>query len=157
MEGLNKIISLILGLVVVVILFAIITGRINLKGKNILKLGNQTVTTTPAVSVTPTPTKKQDNGGLFGFLRRPTATPTITPTPAGKTVTINTTKESDGSYHSYVAPTQGTPKTVITFTPNTNGQMSNVSTIPSTGSESLLLLPFMGSSFLAGFYLKKKK
>jgi LPXTG-motif cell wall-anchored protein len=155
MEGLNKIISLILGLVVVVILFAIITGRINLKGKNILKLGNQTVTTTPTVS--PTPTKAKENGGLFGFLKRPTQTPTVTPTPTGKVVTINTTKESDGTYHSYIAPTQGKPATIITFTPNNNTQMKNVSTIPSTGSESLLLLPFMGSSLLAGIYLKKKK
>jgi LPXTG-motif cell wall-anchored protein len=155
MEGLNKIISLILGLVVVVILFAIITGRINLKGKNILKLGSQTVTTTPAVSVTPKPTQTKNNGGFFGLFKKPTQTPTVTPVPTGKMVTINTTKESDGTYHSYVAPTQSKGVT-ITFTPN-NSQMKNVSTIPSTGSESLLLLPFMGSSLLAGIYLKKKK
>lgn len=50
MEGLNKIVSFILGLVVVIVFFAVVTKRIDLK--NIGKKSNSAVTT---VSVTPTP------------------------------------------------------------------------------------------------------
>lgn len=52
MSDLNRIASLILGLVVIVLLFAVVTGKINLKGKNILSLGSKTNVTG---TVTPTP------------------------------------------------------------------------------------------------------
>lgn len=48
MEGLNKIISFILGLVVVIVFFAVVTGRINLKN-----IGKKNTIAT--VSITPTP------------------------------------------------------------------------------------------------------
>lgn len=54
MEGLNKLISLFLGLVVVIIVFGIITGRINLKNR-LPAIGKKTEKTTS----TPTPTKEQ--------------------------------------------------------------------------------------------------
>lgn len=52
MDGLNKIISFILGLVVVIVFFAVVTKRIDLK--NLGKKSGSTTTTTN-VSVTPTP------------------------------------------------------------------------------------------------------
>ncbi len=59
MEGLNKIISLVLGLVVVVLFFAVVTGKINIKNKlSSLKITKAKKTTTKTLSPTkiPTPT-----------------------------------------------------------------------------------------------------
>ncbi len=52
MEGLNKIVSFILGLVVVIVFFAVVTKRIDLK--NIGKKNNSTTAVTTK-SITPTP------------------------------------------------------------------------------------------------------
>lgn len=54
MEGLNRIIFLVLGLVAVVIFFAVLTGRINLKGRlpTFSDLGKK-----EALTPTPTPSK----------------------------------------------------------------------------------------------------
>lgn len=52
MEGLNKIISLFLGLIVVVIFFAVISGRINLKNK-FPKLTGTKATITPTTTPKP--------------------------------------------------------------------------------------------------------
>lgn len=52
MEGLNKIVSFILGLVVVIVFFAVVTKRIDLK--NIGKKNNSTTAVTTE-SITPTP------------------------------------------------------------------------------------------------------
>ncbi|MFH0979646.1 MAG: hypothetical protein V1803_01730 [Candidatus Roizmanbacteria bacterium] len=52
MEGLNKIVSFILGLVVVIVFFAVVTGKINLK--NIGKKSSLTTAVTTK-SITPTP------------------------------------------------------------------------------------------------------
>jgi hypothetical protein len=55
MEGLNKLISLFLGLIVVVLFFAIVTGRINLKDKFFKLGGRQTKispTTSPKLKIT---------------------------------------------------------------------------------------------------------
>ena len=50
MEGLNKIVSFILGLVVVVVFFAVVTKRIDLKN-----IGKKSTTVATVISVTPTP------------------------------------------------------------------------------------------------------
>ncbi len=60
MDNLNKTVSFILGLVVVLIFLAVITGRLNLKNKLPI-LGGKTVTPTPtkvlgtAIAASPTP------------------------------------------------------------------------------------------------------
>ena len=54
MDSANKIISFVLGLVVVIVFFAVITGRIKLKTPNLLFLGKKT-TLTPTPTVTPKP------------------------------------------------------------------------------------------------------
>jgi hypothetical protein len=53
MDNLNKTVSFVLGLVVVLVFLAIITGRFNLKNK--LPFFSGKVSPTPTVSATPTP------------------------------------------------------------------------------------------------------
>lgn len=75
MDSFNKVISFVLGLVVVLVFLAVITGRINLKNKS------------ASTSVlTPTPIQK-NSGGLFGFFNKSTPTPTPTQKPSTITVT----------------------------------------------------------------------
>ena len=50
MEGLNKIVSFILGLVVVIVFFAVVTKRIDLRN-----IGKKSNTTATSISITPTP------------------------------------------------------------------------------------------------------
>ena len=76
MDSFNKVISFALGLVVVLVFFAVVTGKINLKSK--------TSTTTAKTTVTPTPAQK-NSGGFFGFFKSATPTPTPTSKPASST------------------------------------------------------------------------
>lgn len=57
MDNVNKVISFILGLVVVVIFIAILSGRIKIGGTTIpfLSHSNPTPTPTPSIKITPTP------------------------------------------------------------------------------------------------------
>lgn len=59
MDNLNKTLSFILGLVVVLVFLAIVTGRLNLKNKIPLFLGK----TSPAPTMTVTPTPKSPTTG----------------------------------------------------------------------------------------------
>ena len=54
MDNANKIFSFVLGLVVVIVFLAVITGRLNLKQIRILPLSKNT-TLTPMISPSPTP------------------------------------------------------------------------------------------------------
>lgn len=114
MDNFNRIISFVLGLIVVIVFIVIITGRFNLKEKF---LGKANITKTPTPTITPTRSASPPTPSRY-----PTATPLITgvynqptPTPYGK----------------------------------------KPSTIPSTGSPTLLL-SFLFSSLGAGIFLKKK-
>ncbi len=61
MDSFNKIISFILGLVVVVVFLAVITGRLNL-GKRFSSLSSSTISPTPTTSsAVPTPTTVINN------------------------------------------------------------------------------------------------
>ncbi len=53
MDNFNKVISFILGLVVVIVFFAVITGRLNLRGR--IPLLTRSVSPTQSVKTTPTP------------------------------------------------------------------------------------------------------
>jgi hypothetical protein len=59
MDSFNKIISFVLGLVVVIVFFAVVTGRINFKG-GLPRLTKATVT--PTQSPTPTPSSVTGSG-----------------------------------------------------------------------------------------------
>ncbi|MCL4375134.1 hypothetical protein M1523_04730 [Patescibacteria group bacterium] len=96
MEGLNKAVSFILGLIVVVLVIAVLTGKINL-----FKSGNQSVF----------------SGGIFSH-----ATPTPSPVPTGATnQTVNLETNSAGvtptnNYHNYQSNQSGRPAQSIPST-----------------------------------------
>jgi hypothetical protein len=81
MEGLNRIISLFLGLIVVIILLGMIMGRINLKGR-FTKLAD--ISIKPASSPTPSTIKPEpkitirvtsESTGQTNYYKQPTLTP----------------------------------------------------------------------------------
>ena len=108
MDSFNKVISFILGLVVVLVFFAVVTGKINLKSK-----------TSSALNITPTPIQK-NSGGFFGFFK--SATP-LTPTPTQKqsSVAISTNENNVYKQNDQVAkssnaksiPSTGLPTLLI--------------------------------------------
>jgi len=77
MDSFNKVISFALGLVVVLVFFAVVTGTINLKSKTATSASKSTITPTPA---------QKNNGGFFGFFKSSIPTPTTTPKPTSSTV-----------------------------------------------------------------------
>ena len=103
MEGFNKAISFILGLVVVVVFIAVLTGRINLKNK------------IPSFT-----------GGIFS---RPTPTPTKPPVSHQGTVVLdnqnqtqnNTESQENANYHQY--QTNNAPPSNTTNIPNTGPEL----------------------------------
>jgi len=86
MDSFNKVISFVLGLVVVLVFLAVITGKLNLKGKS-----------TSNSNITPSPVQK-NTGGFFGFFNKPT----LTPTPTQKPYSISTVNVNDNNtYNQY--------------------------------------------------------
>ena len=73
MDSFNKVISFVLGLVVVLVFFAVVTGKINLKSK-----------TSPSSPV------QKNSGGFFGLFKSGSPTPTLIPTSTPSSITINT-------------------------------------------------------------------
>jgi cytoskeletal protein RodZ len=141
MEGMNKIISLFLGLVVVMVLFAIITGRFTpFKSKNLSSTATK-ISGTP----TPTPAGQKKFLGLFNI---GSTKPTVTPTPTKATVVVDTT--TTGSYTNTATNTSNG-----TYINPTTNQVGSIKTIPATGSPTELL-PLFGSALLAGVYLRRK-
>ena len=139
----NRLISLILGIIVVILLLTWIRSR--------LQPANKT-TASVAVTVTPTaiPTGAQKGWDFFSIFKK--ATPT--PTPA------TTVTEEEPNTVSYVSPTptQNTPinyykKQTVTPTP---ASVVGVKSIPQTGAPTLLLPLAFGAMF-GGAALKKTK
>ena len=117
MDNLNKVISFVLGLVVVVVFAALLAGRIG-------------------------PFK-----GLSLFSKN-TPTPTVTPTPKlGTKVVVNTNRDENTNTAS------NNPK-YRSYSQNTGTKGGSATSIPSTGSETLLL-PLLGFAGAFGAYLKK--
>lgn len=86
-------------------------------------------------------------GALGGIFNKTAPTPTRTPTPlAQKTVTIKRTVESNPQART------GQTQTGTTTFYTTSGEP--VTSIPKTGPE--FLFPLIGTSLLAGVYLKRK-
>ena len=73
MDSFNKVISFVLGLVVVLVFFAVVTGKINLKSK-----------TSPSSPV------QKNSGGFFGLFKSASPTPALIPTSTPSSITINT-------------------------------------------------------------------
>jgi len=129
MDSFNKVISFVLGLVVVLVFLAVITGKLNLKSK--------LPSTTASKSIlTPTPVQK-NNGGFFGFFKSTTSpTPTPTPTQKPSSITINTNENNIYKQNSQTV------------------QYSNAKTIPSTGLPTLFI-PILLSGLVGGSFLRK--
>lgn len=109
MDSFNKVISFALGLVVVLVFFAVVTGKINLKSK--------TSTSASKSILTPTPAQK-NSGGFFGLFK--SATPTPTPTPK----TISSVKVDTSENNVYK---------------QNNTTTSSAKSIPSTGLPTLFI------------------
>jgi hypothetical protein len=118
MEQFNKVISFVLGLVVVVIFLAVATGKINLKGKLPTFSGASS-----SKSITPTPTKKASSTMT---LNQTTQTSQGTQTKGGIPVTNSTT------YRSY----------------NSVGSVSNIPSTGPELLLPLAVSTFLGGSFL---------
>lgn len=137
MEGVNKIISLFLGLIVVIILFAIVTGRINLKNR------------LPALS----------------FLNKNKVTPTITPIKPNENLS-NTSQNavvtlppppSNSKNQDSLTTTSSPINPNLTHAPSYFAQQNNqtVQKIPSTGAPAFLL-PVALSLLSGGIFIKRK-
>jgi len=140
MEQVNKLLSFILGIVVVAVFIVIASGKINLKGISFFPKTTTNITPTPSIYTTPKPTSKP----WFSFLNKPTTTPTPKPTrkpiPTQKTIGNNNSSSQqqnklDPNYHSYS----------ITQVPVV---------IPNTGLP-LVIFPLFGTSLLTGIFIKK--
>ncbi len=136
MDSFNKIISFILGLIVVVVLLVILTGRFNLREK-FLPLKDTTNVTSKSGKTTPTPTPK-------GGTAVAEVIPTIVQVTPGQTGTYE--------YHSYSTPVS---QLNATGSATTKGGVP-LAAIPKTGAETALI-PFALSSLAAGIYLRRKK
>jgi len=126
MDSFNKVVSFVLGLVVVLVFLAVVTGKINLKSKT---------SSASKSTLTPTPIQK-NNEGFFSFLKpkNPSPTPTQKPSP----ITINTNTNGNNVYKQN----------------NQVAQYSNAKSIPSTGLPTLFI-PILLSGLVGGNFLRK--
>lgn len=90
MDSLNKTVSFVLGLVVVLVFLAVITGRLNLKNKIPLLSGK--TSPTPTVKITPTPTKLVESnkeGSTYGnYKMKQTKTASSIPSTGSPTILL---------------------------------------------------------------------
>jgi hypothetical protein len=135
MDNFNKVISFVLGLVVVVVLLVILTGRFNLREK-FLPLKDTATKTTPA-KTSPTPTSKATAKGATGTAQAPAQT------KGGQPLQKGTSYE----YHAYNQP--------VSQQGQTKGGAPTATTIPQTGPG--LLIPFALTALLGGAFLRKSK
>lgn len=169
----NKVISLILGVLVVLLLLVWVNNRF--KAQRSTTTQNK-ITTTPARNATATPTpnptaaQNEDNGwGVFSFLRRSSPTPTARPTsaPGNKTVTLppnQALKPKPSTAPAKGGETKGGTTGYTTYNSTSpapqgqqkGGSVSQVKEIPNTGV-STLLIPSLLSSLAAGIYLSKSR
>jgi hypothetical protein len=94
MDSFNKVISFVLGLVVVIVFFLVVTGKINLKGK----LGS-------------TPATNSKTTGFFNF-GGSSVTPTLTPTPTQSTSSASNGTVNSNNTYNQTGKTVKTSKTI---------------------------------------------
>jgi hypothetical protein len=143
MEGVNKIVSLFLGLILVIVLFAIVTGRINLKNR--LPTLSFFKKTTPTV----TPVKLND---ILSNTSQNTVV-TLPPPPASSNITAFPTQSI-----SFPTPTLVKAPSYFAQQKNAPFKQQNivpVQKIPSTGSPTLMI-PLALSLLSGGIFLKRK-
>lgn len=128
MDSFNKVISFVLGLVVVLVFFAVVTGKINLKNKT-------TTTSAARLTIAPSPTQK-GSGGFLGFFK---STPSLTPTPTQQPSSIAINTSGNNVYGQK-------NKQVV--------QYPSAKSIPSTGLPTLFI-PILISGLVGGNLLRK--
>ncbi len=105
MDSFNKVISFVLGLVVVLVFFAVVTGKINLKSKTSSTANTNTV-------ISPTPVKK-NTGGFFSFLKKVSPTPTPTQKPLSSITISNAENNTYKNTSPKSIPSAGLPTIFI--------------------------------------------
>ncbi|VVA43255.1 conserved exported hypothetical protein [Candidatus Roizmanbacteria bacterium] len=126
MDSFNKVISFALGLVVVLVFFAVVTGKINLKSKTTSTIASKS-------TISPTPAQK-NSGGFFGlFKSNPSPTPTQKPISF---ITTNTGENNVYKQNDQVA------------------NSSTAKSIPATGLPTLFI-PLLLSGLVGGSFLRK--
>lgn len=128
MDSFNKVISFVLGLVVVLVFFAVVTGKINLKSKT-GSVSNATLTPTPI---------QKNSTGFFGFFKSTSPTPTPTTTQKPSPITINTNTNGNNTYKQY----------------NQTSSSTTPKSIPATGLPALFI-PILFSGLVGGSLLRK--
>lgn len=164
MSNLNRILSFIIGLIVLVILLLFINSRINKSN------------TAQSTRVTPTPVEKQDEKKGFDFFglfrKKTTPTPSISVTPSPGTGDAMAGGESEEDMNLYGGQQGSTTPGVGTPTPGLaqggggaaqatpGAQMgtgvNGVQEIPRTGAGTILL-PLAIAGLAGGSYLRKAK
>ena len=145
----NRIISLILGFIVLILIFVWVGSR--------FRSATRESTRTTNISITPTPTKGENKGwNPFGFLF---FGGTKTPSPS---VTSKVTPKATVTVSGEVAivKKETTNQTQVDYHNNNTGQTSEynitgVKQIPSTGIATIAL-PVMFSAFSLGVYLRRR-
>ncbi len=135
MSELRSVMLFFVGLVVFIVLVAFALGRLRLPTKNTASSAAAGPTPTATIMVTPTPTGT--GGGLFGWLFRPRTTPT----PRSSTQPVPTRIQPTYIVRVPTSPVQ----------PN---KVNGVTTIPETGSPTLLLL-VPGALGAVGMWMKR--
>ena len=157
----NRLVSLVLGFIVLILLFVWISNRFR---ANTRTTGIKTVTVTisPTVKATVTPTKGPSTGwNPFGFLAKKTPTPTKTvaknsPTPIKIKVENGTAPQGQaGQTGQNNQPQQPQQQTEVIYKNYKTGKTIVVNEIPETGAPTILLSLAL-AGLTGGIYLKKR-
>jgi hypothetical protein len=105
MDSFNKVISFVLGLVVVLVFFAVVMGKINLKSKTTANVNSKTI-------ISPTPAKK-NTSGFFSFLKKVSPTPTPTQKPLSSIIINNNENNTYKNTSPKSIPSAGLPTIFI--------------------------------------------
>ena len=146
MDNVNKIISFILGLIVVVVFIAIVTGKFKI-GSGLKNLSKVKVSPTVTVKPTAVPTR----GVTITYNNTPSTVNTVAPK-----VTYTAPKAVAQTPKTYTAPQYQTTQNpnAVALVPQTMST-GNPSTIPNTGAPTLLI-PTALSMLGSGVFLKKR-
>ena len=149
----NRLVSLVLGFIVLILLFVWISNRFR---------ANTRTTGTKTVKATVTPTKGPSTGwNPFGFLAKKTPTPTKTvaknsPTPIKIKVENGTAPQGQaGQTGQNNQPQQPQQQTEVIYKNYKTGKTIVVNEIPETGAPTILLSLAL-AGLTGGIYLKKR-
>lgn len=144
----NRLVSLVVGFIVLILLFVWISSRFRANTNTANKAGvTPTVTTTPTI----TPTKKPGSWNPFGFLSRNTPTPTRKPTvttPTPVKIVVENKKQQKNIQN------QGQTTTDVTYTNYKTGKKIVVNEIPETGAPTAVLALAV-VALTSGMYLRR--